>query len=54
MVIMCVPLVELICQVMMGQIPTLEYLLSGACGAYGHVLSCQTINVITSQGSGTW
>jgi hypothetical protein len=48
MVIMRVPLVDLLCQAVMGQILALEYLLSGASGAYGHVLSCQTINVATS------
>jgi hypothetical protein len=48
MVIMRVPLVDLLCQAVMGQILALEYLLSGVSGAYGHVLSCQTINVATS------
>jgi hypothetical protein len=35
--IMCVPLVELLCQTVMEQIPALEYLLPGAPGPYGHV-----------------
>jgi hypothetical protein len=39
MTIMRVPLVELLCQTMMGQIPILEYLLPGARGACGHILS---------------
>jgi hypothetical protein len=54
MVIMRVPLVESICQAVMGWIPALEYLLSGARGACGHVLSCQTINVTASQDPGAW
>jgi hypothetical protein len=37
---MCVLLVQLLCQAAMGWIPTLECLLSGACGACSHVLSC--------------
>jgi hypothetical protein len=32
MVIMRVPVVELLCQAAMGQIPTLKCLLSGVCG----------------------
>jgi hypothetical protein len=40
MAIMHVPLVELLCQAIMGWIPTFEYLLPGTCGACGHVLSC--------------
>jgi hypothetical protein len=48
MVIMRVPLVESLCQAMMGWIPALEYLLPGMRGAYGHVPSCQTINVAAS------
>jgi hypothetical protein len=32
MSIMCVPVVKLLCQVVMGQIPVLKYLLSGARG----------------------
>jgi hypothetical protein len=35
--IMCVPLVELLCQTVMEQIPALEYLLPGAPGPYGYV-----------------
>jgi hypothetical protein len=34
------PLVEWLCQVMMGWISALENLLQGARGSYGHVLSC--------------
>jgi hypothetical protein len=33
LVIMHVPLVELLCEVTIGWIPTLEYLLSGTCRA---------------------
>jgi hypothetical protein len=47
MAIMCVLLVELLCQEVMGWIPALEYLLSDACGACGHVLSCQVVNAAT-------
>jgi hypothetical protein len=54
MVIMRVPLVESLCQMMMGWILALEYLLPGAHGACGHVLSCQTINVTASQNPGAW
>jgi hypothetical protein len=39
MAIMRVSLVELLCRVALGWIPTLKYLLSGTHGAYGHVLS---------------
>jgi hypothetical protein len=39
MAIMCVLVEELLCHVVMGWIPVLEYLLSGACGTCGHVLS---------------
>jgi hypothetical protein len=39
MVMMCVPLVKLLCHTMMRWIPTLEYLLPGVHGACGHVLS---------------
>jgi hypothetical protein len=49
LVIMHVPFIELLCQVVMGWILALKYLLSGMCGAYGHALSCQTVNVATSQ-----
>jgi hypothetical protein len=45
MTIMRVPLIELLCQVVMGWIPALEYLLLGAHGACGHVLSYQAVNV---------
>jgi hypothetical protein len=40
MVIMRVPLVELLWQAAMGQIPALGYLSPGTHGTYGHVLSC--------------
>jgi hypothetical protein len=42
-VIIRVPLVELLCQAVIGWISALEYLLSGACGACGHVLSYQAV-----------
>jgi hypothetical protein len=45
MTIMCVPIVELLCQASMGWIPILKYLLSGVCG---HVLSCQALNATAS------
>jgi hypothetical protein len=54
MVIMRVPLVELLCQAVMGQIPTLEYLPPDTCAAYGHALSCQVVNVVGSQDPGAW
>jgi hypothetical protein len=47
MAIMCVPLVELLCQAGIGWIPALKYLLPGERGTYGNVLSCQTINATT-------
>jgi hypothetical protein len=40
LVIMRVSLVELLCQVVMRQIPTLEYRLLDMHGAYGHAVSC--------------
>jgi hypothetical protein len=49
MVIMRAPLVEFLYQTVMEWIPTLEYLLPGARGACGHVLSCQA-NAIPSLG----
>jgi hypothetical protein len=54
MVIMRVPLVELLCQVAMGWITALEYLLSGVRGGCGHVLSYQVVKVITSRDPNTW
>jgi hypothetical protein len=39
MVVMRVPLVELLCQVVMGWIPALEYPRPGVRGACSHVLS---------------
>jgi hypothetical protein len=49
MAIMCVPLVELLCQTMMRWTPALEYLLPGMCWACGHVPSCQTVNAAASR-----
>jgi hypothetical protein len=37
MLIVCVPVVELLCHTVMGQIPLLKYLLSSACG---HLWPC--------------
>jgi hypothetical protein len=54
MVIMSVPLVELLCQATMGQIPALEYLLSGVRGPYVHALSCQMVNAISSRDLVDW
>jgi hypothetical protein len=54
MAIMRVPLVELLCQVVMGWISGLEYLPLGACGACGHVLSCLEINAAASQNPYAW
>jgi hypothetical protein len=48
MAIMCAPLVEL------SWIPTLEYLLPGACGACGQVLLCQAVNDAASQDLDAW
>jgi hypothetical protein len=46
--IMRVPFVELLCQMAMGWIPTPKYLLSGTHWCFGHVLSCEAVNVATS------
>jgi hypothetical protein len=54
MVIMRIPFVESLCQAAMGHVPALKYLLPGARGACGYVLSCQTINDTTSQDPGAW
>jgi hypothetical protein len=54
MAIMRVPLVELLCQVVMGWISGLEYVPLGACGACGHVLSCLEINAAASQNPYAW
>jgi hypothetical protein len=54
MAIICVPLIELLCQTVMGSIPALEYLRLGACGACGHVLSYQAVNATAFQDSGPW
>jgi hypothetical protein len=48
MAIMRVPLVDSLCQAVLGRLPTLEYLLLGMCGACGHVLSCQKVNATAS------
>jgi hypothetical protein len=47
-----VSLVELLCQVVMEQIPALEYLLSGARGLLCHIPSWQALNAAASQGPG--
>jgi hypothetical protein len=54
MVIMHVPLVELLCQTIIGWIPALEYLLPGTRVAYGHVLLYQTVNAAASRDPDTW
>jgi hypothetical protein len=54
MVIMHVPLVELLCQAIIGWIPALEYLLPGTRVAYGHVLLYQTVNAAASRDPDTW
>jgi hypothetical protein len=54
MAIMRVPLVQLLCQTVMGWIPALEYLLSSMCGASGHVLSYQAVKDATSRDLGAW
>jgi hypothetical protein len=54
MAIMCEPLLELLCQVVMGWIPALKDLLPGAHGTCGHVLSCQVVNTTASQVPNTW
>jgi hypothetical protein len=48
MEIMRVPLVDLLCQTVMGWIPALEYQPPSTHGACGHVLSCQAANATTS------
>jgi hypothetical protein len=47
-VIMRVPLVELLCQAAMRWILALDYLLPGARGTCGHVLSYQVVNTAAS------
>jgi hypothetical protein len=54
MAIMRVPLIELLCQAVIGCIPTFEYLLPGACGACGHALSYQEENVTASRDPAAW
>jgi hypothetical protein len=54
MMIMHVPLVELLCQAVMGWISALEYLLPGARGACGHLMSCQAVSVASSCDPGAW
>jgi hypothetical protein len=49
MMIMCVPLIVLLCQAAMGWIPALKYLLPGTHRVYGHVLSYQAVNAATSR-----
>jgi hypothetical protein len=44
----------LLYQAVMWQIPTLEYLPLGTRGAFGHVLSCETINVAASWDPNAW
>jgi hypothetical protein len=48
MAIMRIPLVELLCQAMMGWISALESLLPDAREACGHVLSFQAVNATAS------
>jgi hypothetical protein len=48
MVIMCVSLIESLCQTAMERIAALEYMLSGCMGSCGQVLSCQETNVAIS------
>jgi hypothetical protein len=48
MAIMCVLMMELLCQAVMGHISVLKYLLSGARGRLCHVLSCQALNDVVS------
>jgi hypothetical protein len=54
MVIMRVPLVESLCQIVIEQIPALEYLLPSTRGATSHALSCQAINVAASGDPNAW
>jgi hypothetical protein len=54
LVIMHVPLVELLCHPVMGQILALEYLLPRTRGACGHALSCLMVNVAASRDPGAW
>jgi hypothetical protein len=54
MMIMHVPLVELLCQAVMGWISALKYLLPGARGACGHLMSCQAVSVASSCDPGAW
>jgi hypothetical protein len=44
MTIMRVPMVELLCQAVMGHILAIECLLPGVHGAYGYVMSCLALN----------
>jgi hypothetical protein len=50
MMIMCVSVVELLCQVATRQITVLKYLLSGAHGCLWPCLIMQELNVATSRG----
>jgi hypothetical protein len=54
MVIMRVPLVELLCQVAMGWIPAIDYMLPGVHGACGHALSYKDVNVTSSRDPSAW
>jgi hypothetical protein len=53
MVIMLVPMVERLCEVVMGWILALKCLLLGRVGAYDHVPSCQEFNAAVSRGPGS-
>jgi hypothetical protein len=49
-VIMCVLMLKLLYQTVMGQVPVLECLLSRVQGATGYILSCLTLNDLASRG----
>jgi hypothetical protein len=48
MVIMCVPVEVLLCQMMTGRNPVLKCLLLGACGCLWPRPACQTLNASAS------
>jgi hypothetical protein len=50
MMIMCVIMIELLCQMMMEQISVLEYIFQLHVGACGYVLSCLTLNGLAIRG----
>jgi hypothetical protein len=52
MVIMYIPVVGLLCKEATRRIPLLKYFCQVCVGACGYVLSCQTLNIVTSRGSG--